>query len=148
MSATSSQLYLSTRGKAAFDSISILLPSSWSGTDCLNGRPINDKISLDPRQTDFLVTNGHPIFGDQKPITLQYGQCGQTGLGIRIPHQLLSQSQNLTQKTSKIIFFFEMFCNLCGFEFLKIVGDRSKNLLKTDLKADIAANFVSLLLFN
>ena len=105
LSATSSQLYLSTRGKAAFDSISILLPSSWSGTDCLNGRPINDKISLDPRQTDFLVTNGHPIFGDQKPITLQYGQCGQTGLGIRIPHQLLSQSQNLTQKTSKIIFF-------------------------------------------
>ena len=103
LTSTSHQLYLSTRGKAAFDSISILLPSSWSGTDCLNGRPINDdKISLDPSgQTDFLVTESHPIFGDQKPITLQYGQCGQTGLGIRIPHQILSQSTNLTEKTSE-----------------------------------------------
>ena len=92
-------MYRTTKRKAKFDTISILLPASWSGTDCLNDRPINDKISTNPHP-DFLVTSDHPVFGANRPISLQYGQCGQSGLGIRIPHALLS-SGNLTEFTSK-----------------------------------------------
>ena len=92
-------MFRTTKRKAKFDTISILLPASWSGTDCLNDRPINDKISTNPHP-DFLVTSDHPVFGANRPISLQYGQCGQSGLGIRIPHALLS-SGNLTEFTSK-----------------------------------------------
>ena len=92
-------MYRTTKRKAKFDTISILLPASWSGTDCLNDRPINDKISTNPHP-DFLVTSDHPVFGANRPISLQYGQCGQSGLGIRIPHAILS-SGNLTEFTSK-----------------------------------------------
>ena len=97
-------MYRTTKRKAKFDTISILLPASWSGTDCLNDRPINDKISTNPHP-DFLVTSDHPVFGANRPISLQYGQCGQSGLGIRIPHALLS-SGNLTEFTSKSTNFF------------------------------------------
>ncbi len=96
---TSKNLYEMTRRKARFDSINVLLPASWSGTDCLNGRPINDKISSSDHP-DFVVTSDHPIFGSARPITWQYGPCGQPGLGIRLPHALLTQG-NLTESTSK-----------------------------------------------
>ena len=107
-------MFKSSERKARFDSISVLLPASWSGTDCLNDRPINDKISTNPHP-DFLVTSDHPVFGANRPISLQYGQCGQSGLGIRIPHALLS-SGNLTEFTSKSTIFFKKI--LISFEYL------------------------------
>ena len=111
-------MFRTTKRKAKFDTISILLPASWSGTDCLNDRPINDKISTNPHP-DFLVTSDHPVFGANRPISLQYGQCGQSGLGIRIPHALLS-SGNLTEFTSKSTNFFYLKFHIKedSFEFL------------------------------
>ena len=99
LTSTSQQLFETTERKSRFDSISVLLPASWSGSDCLNGRPINDKISA-PYRPDFVVSNEHPLFGDSRPMAMQYGQCGQSGLGIRIPHGLLNRG-NLTDFTSK-----------------------------------------------
>ena len=99
LTSTSEQLFETSDRRARFDSISVLLPASWSGSDCLNGRPINDKISA-TYQPDFVIGGDHPIFGAERPIALQYGQCGESGLGIRVPHKLLSQG-NLTDFTSK-----------------------------------------------
>ena len=107
LTATSANVFRTTKSKARFDTITVLLPASWSGTDCLNDRPINDKISTNPHP-DFLVTSDHPIFGAKLPQTLQFGQCGQAGLGIRIPHALLS-SGNLTEFTSKLISIMYIF---------------------------------------
>ena len=96
MTSTSEKLFKAT--KARFDTINILLPSSWSGSDCLDGRPINDQISFTP-QPDFKVTSEHPLFGAEHPLTIQYGTCGQSGRGIQLPYPLLTA--NLTESTSK-----------------------------------------------
>ena len=97
LTSTSEKLFQAT--KARFDTINILLPSSWSGSDCLDGRPINDQINFTP-SPDFKVTSEHPLFGATQPLAIQYGGCGQSGKGIQIPYHLLTQ-QNLTESTSK-----------------------------------------------
>ena len=99
LTSTSEKLYTAT--KTRFDTINILLPTSWSGSDCLNGRPINDQISFSPRP-DFKVTAEHPLFGATQPLTIQFdGQCGTMGRGIQLPYPLLA-STNLTESTSEL----------------------------------------------
>ena len=98
LTSTSEKLYTAT--KTRFDTINILLPTSWSGSDCLNGRPINDQISF-TSQPDFKVTAEHPLFGATKPLTIQFGQCGTMGRGIQLPYPLLA-STNLTESTSEL----------------------------------------------
>jgi hypothetical protein len=100
LTSTSKTLYRITKRKARFHDVNIILPTSWAGTDCLNDRQINDKINSGLKESsDFTVTSSHPIFGDSQPLAIQYGQCGESGLGIRIPFGLLTQ--NLTEFTSK-----------------------------------------------
>ena len=99
LTSTSEKLYTAT--KTRFDTINILLPTSWSGSDCLNGRPINDQISSFTSQPDFKVTAEHPLFGATKPLTIQFGQCGTMGRGIQLPYPLLA-STNLTESTSEL----------------------------------------------
>ena len=77
--------------------ISIVLPKTWSGTECLTGRNVVADMSGYGKPV-LRVTGSHPVFGSQ-PLAVQYGQCGVSGLEIQLPFEVLTKNQNLTKNS-------------------------------------------------
>ena len=99
----STQLYDATGGRGRFGSLRILVPASWSNEECLLRRNI---LSHYPhgRSADFYVDSPHPLFGAE-PWTQQFGQCGISGLNIRLPFPLIVDEPRISVLSRK---FFEL----------------------------------------
>ena len=97
-----------------FRDVTIILPGSWAGTECLLGRNIsvgNNRypFSSNPHtgpilsgvnRPDFLVSGDDPIFGARPSVNEQFGQCGTSGRsGVNIPYKVLTQSLNVTTES-------------------------------------------------
>jgi hypothetical protein len=50
---------------------------------------------------DYVIGGSHPIFGS-KPVAVQFGQCGVSGIEIQLPFKVLTEFQNLTKQTGEI----------------------------------------------
>ena len=139
MTSTSRSLFETTASQPGlasgyFKDVTIILPASWSGTECLLGRNVTSENSRYPfssasntgtslsgvNQADFIVGGDDPIFGAHPSVNEQFGQCGTGGKsGINIPYKVLTQSLNVTKesgmqitqytrsKTSAYLFFYK-----------------------------------------
>ena len=98
MTSVSRQLFDTSNGLGRFDKIEVILPKTWSGTECLNGRNVAADMSGYTGNPDFRISTSDPMFGS-KPVALQFGQCGVQGLEVRVPFEVLTRGQNLSQQT-------------------------------------------------
>ena len=119
MTSTSRSLFETTASQPGlasgyFKDVTIILPASWSGTECLLGRNVTSENSRYPfssasntgtslsgvNQADFIVGGNDPIFGAHPSVNEQFGQCGTGGKsGINIPYKVLTQSLNVTKES-------------------------------------------------
>ena len=117
MTSTSHSLFEATKFKPGsipgqFSDITIILPGSWAGTECLLGRNISVGNHRYPfssgshpgpllsgvNRPDFTVSGDDPIFGARPSVNEQFGQCGTGGRsGVNIPFKVLTQSLNVTK---------------------------------------------------
>lgn len=95
LTSTSRQLFESSGGR--FKDVTVILPRAWSNTECLNGRNVSvSTLSEAFDEADFEITGSHPIFGSNRPWALQFGECGVSGQGVKIPYHVLTESKNLS----------------------------------------------------
>ena len=78
-----------------------MLPPSWAGTDCLDGRNVTVARTFIPRQdggggdnwdawnADFTMVAPDPLWGAE-PRARQFGQCGAAGRGVALPYPLVT----------------------------------------------------------
>jgi hypothetical protein len=118
LTSTSRSLYDTTKSQPGlipgqFRDITIILPGSWAGTECLLGRnisvgsntryPFSSNSHGGPllsgvNRPDFIVSGDDPIFGARPSVNEQFGQCGTGGRsGVNIPFKVLTQSLNVTK---------------------------------------------------
>ena len=117
LTSTSRSLYDATKSEPGltpgqFSDVTIILPASWEGTECLLGRNISTGRNRYPFSTtsqqapllsgvnrpDFVVSGDSPIFGEHPSVNEQFGQCGSRGKsGVNIPFKVLTQSLNVTK---------------------------------------------------
>ena len=102
MTSVSRQIYDTTKGRGRFGEIEIIVPSSWSGEECLKSRYLTRSAGFSDRGNGaaFTVDNPHPIFGIE-PRTDQYGHCGIGGLGVHLPYPILVGEVRISEKSSK-----------------------------------------------
>ena len=125
ITATSRSLYETTKSEPGlspgqFSDVTIILPGSWAGTECLLGRNISTGKNRYPFSTtshqgpllsgvnrpDFIVSGDNPIFGDHPSVNEQFGQCGTSGKsGVNIPYTVLTQSLNETHDSGRSLIF-------------------------------------------
>ena len=131
LTSTSRSLYEATKSEPGltpgqFSDVTIILPASWEGTECLLGRNISTGRSRYPfsssshqapilsgvNRPDFIVSGDNPIFGDHPSVNEQFGECGTSGKsGVNIPYKVLTRSLNVTQDSGKQVLnrWFEQF---------------------------------------
>ena len=117
MTSTSYSLFEATKSQTGlspgqFGDITIILPGSWAGTECLLGRnisvghqrnPFSSGLNQGPllsavNRPDFVVSGDDSIFGARPSVNEQFGQCGTSGrVGVRIPFTVLTKSFNITR---------------------------------------------------
>ncbi len=103
MTSVSRQIYDTTNGRGRFGELNIIVPSSWSGEECLKSRFLSTRDrSASPRENDFTVDNSHPIFGTD-PRVDQFGQCGIGGSGIHLPYSILTDEVRITEKSREFL---------------------------------------------
>jgi hypothetical protein len=89
---SSQTLYNALDQEAFFKSVTIVVPSSWRDGKCQTIiRP--PKGGTPYRAADILVTNKHPIYGED-PHTQQSGGCRQPGDFVALPHTFLTAWNN------------------------------------------------------
>ena len=85
---SSKKLYEALNERAFFKSVSIVVPSSWQNGKCQTIiRP--PKGGTPYRSQDIVVTNTHPVYGDN-PHTLQTSGCGHPGDKINLPYSFVT----------------------------------------------------------
>ena len=124
LTSTSRSLYEATKlepglSPGQFSDVTIILPGSWEGTECLLGRNISTGRNRYPFSTtsnqapllsgvnrpDFIVSGDSPIFGDHPSVNEQFGECGKGGKsGVNIPYKVLTQSLNVTKDSGRKIY--------------------------------------------
>ena len=126
LSTTSSQLFALTSSRGRFAAATVVLPSSWAGTECVNnyngGEGGGGNVTVSPTlypedfEPDFAVEPPHPIFGAE-PRALHSGQCGRAGRGVSLPYVAVLEEDklarerigksNLSSELKRIKIFFE-----------------------------------------
>ena len=124
LTSTSRSLYEATKlepglNPGQLSDVTIILPGSWEGTECLLGRNISTGRNRYPFSTtsnqapllsgvnrpDFIVSGDSPIFGDHPSVNEQFGECGKGGKsGVNIPYKVLTQSLNVTKDSGRNIY--------------------------------------------
>ena len=92
MTSTSTHLSSSSSDRGQFSSIQVILPASWSGTECVNSNVtyVSSERNHHNLNADFTISEPHPIFGSE-PFAEQYGSCGKVGKGVHIPYTALTK---------------------------------------------------------
>lgn len=73
----------------------------WAGTECMDGRNVStSNYSPNFDMADFTVQGQDPLFGP-RPMARQFGSCGQAGLGVNLPFEILTESQNVSKEIGK-----------------------------------------------
>ena len=101
MTSVSTQLYDAIGGRGRFGSFRILVPASWSNEECLLRRNILSKYAHG-QAPDFKVDSPHPLYGTE-PWTQQYGQCGVSGLNIRLPFPMIVEEPRISVQNRELI---------------------------------------------
>jgi hypothetical protein len=104
LTSTSRQLWTATDGLGSLGDVVVVLPSSWRGTECVDGERVNASVSAFPEHladADFVVSGARPA---SRPWARQYsGECGQPARtnGVNLNFQLLTDVQNVTHDTGR-----------------------------------------------
>ena len=102
MTSVSEKLH-SASGGGRFAEVTVILPKMWAGTECQNGRNVTtSSLPENFEQADFVVSGSNPIFG-AKPLARQFGSCGVTGLGVDLPFEILTESQNVSAEIGEFL---------------------------------------------
>ena len=110
LSTTSSQLFTLTSSRGRFASATVVLPSSWAGTECVNSHNDNNgsngngsNVTVSPTlypedfEPDFSVEPPHPIFGAE-PRALHSGRCGSAGRGVSLPYTAVLEEDEIARQ--------------------------------------------------
>ena len=90
---------------SAFKEVNIVLPETWSGSDCVGTGGAATANAFQSAQPDFVVEDESPIFG-VRPHSQRFGGCGTKGRqGVRVPFQMLAE-RNITQQSGKHLLTF------------------------------------------
>ena len=90
---------------SAFKEVNIVLPETWSGSDCVGTGSGAAANAFQSAQPDFVVEDESPIFG-VRPHSQRFGGCGTKGRqGVRVPFQMLAE-RNITQQSGKHLLTF------------------------------------------
>ena len=102
----------------AFREVNLVLPETWSGSDCVGSSLTTYSTASTPSEPDFVIeANESPIFG-VRPHSQTFGGCGMKGRnGVRLPFQLLNE-KNVSRTSGKH-----------QFEFLTPIKKTPQNLL-------------------
>ena len=90
----------------AFREVNLVLPETWSGSDCVGSSLTTYSTASTPSDPDFVIeANESPIFG-VRPHSQTFGGCGMKGRnGVRLPFQLLNE-KNVSRTSGKHQFEF------------------------------------------
>lgn len=99
MTETSKRFHALSQERVFMGDVTVILPSSWTGTECAMRRVDPGVIAPPSESADIRVTgHRHPTFGS-RPVAAQFGQCGVPGLYLQLPHLALTTNQTLSSET-------------------------------------------------
>ena len=101
MTAASSSLHTALFGRVWYETVKIVIPSSWPSSVCGVNNDL-DQFHTPAAGAQVMVTNGD-IYHGYYPHTVQTGGCGDPGDMIMIPHMWLTTNNITTREARQFV---------------------------------------------